>query len=641
MPAYTLPGLSSGQNTNDIIRQLIELESKPIKRWEKENSYNRVQIQAWSELKKLTVNLQTKTNLLISYTAPFSSKKITSSEEGIISGEANRGAKSGKQKIEIEQLATRHKVAGNKVPIDLVLPEGNFSILSKEYRTDIEFKGGSLEELKKRIERNAQKIAVPAVTKVDETNNVLSLHALQYGEDAALKFLDPNGVLKAAGLVGDNVPEPPPSASVITLASLDGEDYKSNVYENNKENKPQPFDSGIKLSGKTAFIFAIQPLKVDKYSKLEIEVKSPSEEPVPEYLGIGIKFKNGEEIEERFTNLVKENEKFVIKLSDLARGKMVEKVIFSNPTDRELVFAKMTYIVPADVQGAPAARALVPAQNAKFKVDGIEVTRDSNENIRDAIEGVSLNLLKTTTDPVEVQIDIDTSKGMMMVKEFVDAYNSLLKFSKEMTISNKDGRLDPKRNDDNVEDISEEFWNMKNKSGILAGDNAVLQLIAGLKTTAGASYPSSTDPRFKVLSDIGVSTGAVGSSWQEIQEGLLLINEEVLHIALSDNPDSVKELFASDNNSDTKPDDGVGYKILNVLKPYNSFKSGVINTKIKLIEENTSQNGKKIKDYQTHLVSYERKLKMKFQSMEKGVGKHKAIGNYLKNNYRHLYKDGN
>ena len=63
MPAYTVSGLSSGQNTNDIIRKLLELEAKPIKRWQKENEYQKIQIKAWNELRNLTLNLQIKNKI--------------------------------------------------------------------------------------------------------------------------------------------------------------------------------------------------------------------------------------------------------------------------------------------------------------------------------------------------------------------------------------------------------------------------------------------------------------------------------------------------------------------------------------------------------------------------------------------------
>ena len=212
MPAYTVSGLSSGQNTNDIIRKLLELEAKPIKRWEKENEYQKVQIRAWNELKNLSLNLQIKTKALTSFTAPFSSKKVSANEEGYLSGEANRNAKSAKQEIEILKLASKQKIAGNKVKLDTTLPGGQFSIISKDKRVDIDFAGGKLEDLQEKIRNFGSQIVKSSLMKVDSDNMVFSIHALQYGQEAAMKFLDPNGILQAAGIVGANVPEPAPFA---------------------------------------------------------------------------------------------------------------------------------------------------------------------------------------------------------------------------------------------------------------------------------------------------------------------------------------------------------------------------------------------------------------------------------------------
>ncbi|MEM7183387.1 MAG: flagellar filament capping protein FliD [Spirochaetota bacterium] len=640
MPAISLPGLSSGQNTNDVVRKLVDLESKPIKRWEKENNYHKVQIQAWKELKKLTKNLEDRTRDLVSFTAPFSSKRVTSNQEGVISGEANRAANSGKQKIEVEQLAKRNKVAGNKVAANTKIPKGVFAIVSGENRVDVEFAGGGLKKLKKAIVKYAKKVVAPALTRVDEENYVLSLQSIQYGESAKLKFLDSNGILKAAGLVGANVPEPPPSVSPIAITSTSGQGYRSERFAANKENPPQQGESGIVLAPGTAFYMPVNVVKIAKFSTLEFTVQPAADSSVPEYLGLGIEFKNGEGPEEAFRNLPLRDGKFVLNISSFAKGKELTRLIFSNPTSSNLTFGQVQYSVPGELQGAPPTNTIIPAQNAKLKVDGIEITRESNEGIRDAIEGVSLNVLKTTEEPVEMDIIIDTSKGMRMLKDFVAAYNDVIKFGKEISSSSKDNNIDLNSNinDENRNhDISEEYWNIKSKSGLLSGETSVMQLIAGLKTRIGAPYPSSTDPRFKVLSDVGITTGPPGSSWKQIQEGLLVIDEAILENALSEHPESVRELFASDNNDDNRPDDGLGVKIMSHIKPYTSFRSGVFATKIQMMKEKISENEKRIRNYESHLVNYEQRLKAKFRYMEQGVSRHKNVGSYLKNNYRYIF----
>ena len=194
MPSFTIPGLSSGQNTNDLVRKLVDVESKPIRRWEKENEHNKVQIRAWTELKNQTTNLQIKTKNLTSFTSPFASKKITANEEGFITGEAGKGAKAARQEVEIIQLASRHKIAGNKIPMETKIPPGKFSIISKYKRVNVDFQGGDPDKLGEKIRISASQVARANVTKVDSDNVVISLTAIQYGKDSMLKFLDPDGV---------------------------------------------------------------------------------------------------------------------------------------------------------------------------------------------------------------------------------------------------------------------------------------------------------------------------------------------------------------------------------------------------------------------------------------------------------------
>jgi flagellar hook-associated protein 2 len=641
MPAYTISGISSGQNTNDIIRKLVELEAKPIKRWERENEYQKVQIKAWNELRNLAVNLQIKTKALTSFTAPFSTKKVSASEDGYVTGEANRNAKSAKQEIEITKLATRHKIAGNKIKPDTQLPAGSFSILSKDKRVDVNFNGGKLEDLQDKFRNFGSQIIKSSLMKVDNENMVFAIHALQFGKDAELKFLDPNGVLQAAGIVGTNVPEPPPKIQSIGISTANMIPFQNEKYANNTKPEFTATNSpagGLTLKANTAFNFTIEKVRVEKLSSIEIQAGASSS-TVPDYLGIGVFYETKEGERSKYENIPSKGGKYVLNVSSFARDQLITKIVIGNSGDGEVNIGSVQLVVPGEIKGAEVSGTISAAEDAKFKIDGIEVTRDSNENIRDAIDGVSLNLLKETTQPLTLDIATETSKGITLVKEFIDAYNELLKYSKEVSSVNKDAKVDLSTADEANTEIGADYWNNKSKSGILAGDNAVIRLMTGLKSAASASYPSSTEPRYKVLSDIGVSTGELGSNWKQIQDGLLKLDEALLNIALNDHPESVRELFASDNNNDNRVDDGVGVAILEHLKPYTQLTSGLVSSKIKLNENNIAENVKKVKDHESHLLAYEKKLKQKYLNMEQGVGKNKAVGNYLKNTFNQSRKD--
>ncbi|HNI88418.1 MAG TPA: flagellar cap protein FliD N-terminal domain-containing protein, partial [Leptospiraceae bacterium] len=332
MPAYTVSGLSSGQNTNDIIRKLLELEAKPIKRWEKENEYQKVQIKAWNELRNLTLNLQIKTKALTSFTAPFSSKKVSANEEGYITGEANRNAKSTKQEIEILKLASKQKIAGNKVKLDTTLPAGQFSIISKDKRIDIDFAGGKLEDLQEKIRNFGSQIVKSNLMKVDSDNMVFSIHALQYGQEAALKFLDPNGILQAAGIVGANVPEPAPTVTNIRLDSAGQTPYQPEKFANSA--KPEfaaasSGNGGILLKQNTAFAFPVDKFRVEKLSYLEFYPEKTTG-TIPDYLGVGIYYDTKEGEKFKYENIPVKSGKYVVPVAGFARDNLITKIVLGN-----------------------------------------------------------------------------------------------------------------------------------------------------------------------------------------------------------------------------------------------------------------------------------------------------------------------
>ncbi len=639
-----MPGLMTGQNTNEIVKKLVELERRPIKRWETENEYSKAQIQVWNEVKNLTMNLQTKTRALVSFTAPFATKSVSSSVEGAITGEASRAAKSGERPLEILELAAKHQLSGVEVDSDIKLPEGSFTIYSGKAKETIQFGGGNLSELTNQIRNLAGSIAQATVIKVDKDSSIVTVTAVKTGKSNELQFSDPNGILKLAGIVGENQPTGEEVVTTLNFNLETASPWEETRFKNTKDPNfkiskielpaaaptEAAKETALVVKPDTAFFLETEPKEIQARSHLEWEVIGE----VPSSWELGIVFEKEGNTRTRVLPVTAKDGKYILAISDFAEGKNLSKVILSNASAADIQIKSVKLVSPPKPGTAEPLKVLQEAKDAKFKIDGVEITRESNEAIADVLEGISFNIHKVTTEPVTLKINVDNQKGMTLIKEWVEAYNQLMKFSKEVTTVDKDGKIsDKKAGDDSKElDISKEFWDNKVKSGILTGENSVLRLIAGMKTIANSYYPATKDGGFRVLTDIGISTGAIGSNWEKIQEGLLIIEEQRLVQVLSENPDAVRELFASDTNNDAKMEDGVGVRLLENLKPYNQYASGIISSKVKLLEENVSGNNKKIKEHESHLISYEAKLKQRFLYMEQGVGKNKSVGNYLQNN---------
>ncbi len=636
MPAFSIPGLSSGQDTNQIVKKLVELEAKPIRRLERQNGYNEAQVKAWNDLKTLTTDLQNKTREIISFTAPFATKSIVSDPEGIITGDAARSASSGKRKIEVKELATFHQISGEPIDSERKIPAGSFKILSGEIEKEIEFQGGTIRDLFLTIRTAAAGVAQATLVKVDQDKTVLTLAASQSGLDNQLKFDDPNGVLKSASIVGGMLPQDPPQVFVLPWEPGQTNPFQPEKYGMAKDSRPVfiPADkiknepSKVKLTSKQAFQFHIDAKEGKKGARIEATLSEPLEEG--EMVSLGVIYDQDEQDKVLLDTAFHKEGKIRITLKSTMDGKKIHKVIVINQTGKEKEFSGFRFVYPSEFNGAKPARTIVEAKDATFAIDGIEVKRPKNDGLTDVLDGVLLNLNKKSEGPVTVDIKVDSAKGIRMIKEFVEAYNIVLKYTKEATAVNREsGMTDSKLEDP---DISRSFWEGKTKTGVLAGENSVVRLVAGMKTVTTSSFPALGDSEIRTLSDIGVSTGNVGSKWADIQDGFLTVDEAKLTKKLAENPDAVRNLFAQDTNSDARMDIGIGVNLVEHLKPYTQFAGGLVTSKIKMLEEQVSDNNKKIKNFESHLLSYEKKLKEKFLYMEQGVGRNKAVGSYLNNN---------
>lgn len=644
MPAFTMPGMASGQDTNNIVKQLVELEKKPIQRWEMDNAYSSAQIEAWTELRKKTQDLQNKAKNLTTFTSPLATKKIKSSQDGVISGEAGRGAKPGKKTIEVLELATHHQISGNPIDSEKPIPEGKFTILVGKEKLELEFKGKNLSDLARLLKNSAASLVTTNLIRLNREESTLSLSSVRSGEKNKMKFLDPDGVLKAAGLVGDYVPPPEPTVQELYLSwegirSVQDEKFENNIKQDSKPYQ-DPNTLHVILPPFTAYSFPVKDSEnaiVKKDASLRFVLPEGN---LPARLDVGLYFRDLNQSEERYrqVSLYPKEGQFEWELNEIIQGKKMERIVLLNGKDSNLEIQKIEMVIPPeDWIGAEPTNVITEAKDAVFRIDGIEMKRETNENINDVLEAVSFHLHKTTDGPIPFEIEPEIQKGKELIKEFVKSYNELIIYCRDMTYVERDGKLSTKESTDDTDrrqSIDKEFWKNKEKTGLLAGDNSVLRLVSGLKTIISGAYPNKQEQGYKTLAEIGISTGRIGSNWDKIQEGILQIDDDILNQALNENPDAVKELFASDLNNDAITDEGVGFRIVEHLKPYTQFAGGLITGKIKFLEEKITDNKKKIKNHESHLLAYENKLKQRFLYMEQGVGKNKTIGNYLQNNLR-------
>ena len=96
-----------------------------------------------------------------------------------------------------------------------------------------------------------------------------------------------------------------------------------------------------------------------------------------------------------------------------------------NQRDANLNFDPENYAADASYQ-------VISGQDAEFTLDGVDISRDTNE-IEDLLSGVSLTLNKVTTGPVTVSADYDASNALTALELFVAELNFLIQKFKDVT----------------------------------------------------------------------------------------------------------------------------------------------------------------------------------------------------------------
>ncbi len=149
----------------------------------------------------------------------------------------------------------------------------------------------------------------------------------------------------------------------------------------------------------------------------------------------------------------------------------------------------------------------VEALDAQLTINGISITSQSN-TVEDALQGVTLNL-SATGSAQTLTISQDTDAIYDAVKAFVTAYNSYV--STVDTLTSYDADADT--------------------AGELLGDSTTRRISTKLRSDLYSAVGSGT---FSYLSQLGISLEV---------DGTLLIDEDTLTSAITDNIDAVSQFF--------------------------------------------------------------------------------------------------
>lgn len=161
----------------------------------------------------------------------------------------------------------------------------------------------------------------------------------------------------------------------------------------------------------------------------------------------------------------------------------------------------------------------IPAANAVFTVNGIQITKSSN-TVTDAIQGVTLNLSKESASTT-LKVERDTGAVSTAASEFVDAYNAMTSKLKSLSA----------------------YGSASSAAPSLAGDGTVRLMQDQLRDIY---LTPATGGTLSTLSQVGISTQA---------DGTLKLDSSTLDSAMALDFADVSNLFSSASGYATRMDD--------------------------------------------------------------------------------------
>lgn len=297
--------------------------------------------------------------------------------------------------------------------------------------------------------------------------------------------------------------------------------------------------------------------------------------------------------------------------------------------------------------------------NAKATIDGKTYESATNKlNVANVIynfNGISAKNADGTYQASTISVSQDTDKIVDNVKKFVETYNTLIdslntKYREE---KNTDYKPLTKKQEGEMTESQIDKWNEKAKSGLLYHDNNIYSIISDMResiyTKVDAVDTVLTDSKGNKYSYNSMSSIGITSS---TNQGHITLDEEKLKKALTEDPDCVYQLFASDQDSTyvagstnknqadtyTSKSDYLNTGIANRL--YNSMTTNIsklesyAGTSKETDDESylgkliTNMNTK-MTSFQTLMKSYEKKLYEKYDAMEVALSKLGAQLSYI------------
>ena len=241
---------------------------------------------------------------------------------------------------------------------------------------------------------------------------------------------------------------------------------------------------------------------------------------------------------------------------------------------------------------ADAANPIQYAQNAKARINGLDVSSASN-TLTNNVAGVTLNLVATTTlgSPITLSIKEDVTPAVKNVNDFVTAYNTLNATLASLT----------------------KYDAATKTAGLFQGDSSITGLQNLLRNMAGSASLGASSQR---LSDLGIERQLDGS---------LSINTAKLSVAANKGT-TLQQLFTADNGNATT--NGFALKFKTLGKGLLAT-GGTVANKSAALQKNLASNTAAQTSMTDKAALFETRLRARYSALDVQMASLNAINAYV------------
>lgn len=485
----------SGIDTQYIIDSLVELERQKVTKVQSEKKAYQVKIDAYSKFKSLLSDLRSKANAL-SKVSSFDLFTAKSSNEKAVTIEGGTGSVDSQYDVRVFQLAANEKMisADGKITSQteslssMGITAGEISIDGVSIIIDDD---DTIQDLRLKInnatDEDGNKIGVSAsVLKVSDTDYRLVLTSKESGS-SGIEYRDISGsTLQDLGIIMD----------------ADG----------NKGNVNQQLSSSSDIRSEFEALAAGQSITIDGFDHdgraISATLVKKAGDTADDFLKELNKAYNGM-IEASF------DEEGNLQITDKVTG--TSRLALNN-----LNIGGSEHALSVSVIGDEGAGVLSTGKDAYFSVENVFMSSNKN-SASGFVTGATFNLHSVTADEsVKVELTRDVDGIKKKFQELVDAYNALLRFSKDST---KHANPDDETS----------------TNGVLAGDSTTSSIVSQIRSFFQQQY-NTFEGTYTNFALIGLKTDTATGEYK--------IDDEMFKKALDKGFDEVVRLFTTTGVSD-------------------------------------------------------------------------------------------